>query len=245
MTLYSACRFNNEVTLILRKNPIEWDDLWTEKQDFIEYKNIDYSDYVKKLNLKIEYLEKEYPEIAKLNAPDIHTSDLLAWYILGNKGGTVSDMDILFFKPVPKIEHDIGLVKFKRYPMANYIPVSFMQGRPCSFFRNVFYTALECYDPKVYESCGSVVLEKYKGYLGIGSSSRQLPSRIVFPFAEDHEWKHYRKMMFEDDVPLPEECIGIHWYAGANQDYNNLITNHNFKQMNCTITNVIRKVLTT
>ena len=246
MTLYSACKYNNNVTLILKKDETISGE-WTEKQDFNIYNNIDYTGWIKYLylineNLKIEYLEDDYSEIAKLKASEIHTSDLLAWYILANKGGTVSDMDILYFKPVPKIEHDICLISFDQYPLPGYIPVSFMQGRPNKFFKDIYEKALENYNPAIYECCGNISIGCSFEDIPKEFKKKRLLSKLVMPFAEDYEWYKYRRMMFKETHPLPDECIGIHWYAGRNQDYNNLITHLTIDKYPCTITDLIKRV---
>ena len=49
-------------------------------------------------------------------------------------------------------------------------------------------------------------------------------------------------MMFQETHSLPESTIGIHWYAGANQKYNQSINHLNFKDTPCTITKYIGEV---
>ena len=146
LTIHTLCKFNERVVLIKRRrrNYVHDNLEWTEiKQDFQSFEGMDYSSYINYPNLTIEYLEEDYPEIALRNLSDVHISDLLGWYILATKGGTISDMDILYIKPVPEIVADIQLVSFSDHPKRDYIPVSFMQGRPNQFYKEVFIRAVQ------------------------------------------------------------------------------------------------------
>ena len=94
---------------------------------------------------------------------------------------------------------------------------------------------LKNYNPNDWEGCGSSMIHAYlrenpkdDPFL----NNTKLPSRIVYPFAEDYKWSDYRNMMFKETHKLPDECIGIHWYAGNNQYYNNLITHENYHKHN-------------
>lgn len=237
MTLFSACKFNDNVALIVgRHKKAEYG--WKEKQDFQVYDGEDYFGRVtKELNLEIIPLETISSEIAELETSPIHTSDLLNWFLLANYGGTVSDMDILYIKPIKPPEWDVQLVMFKKYPARDYIPVTFMQGKPCSFFKETYENALDQHDISVYESCGTLAIK------GLPDEWRRLSSKIVFPFAEDYSFSEYGKFMFGQNAALPVESIGIHWYAGENQKHNNRITENNFRDFRCTITRELEKLL--
>ena len=110
-----------KIILVKRKNPLEAKKYnWTETQDFMYEQSEDYSDRLDELDITVEYLEDEYPEIAALDISDVHTSDILAWYILAYKGGIVSDTDIIFtasfdyelFKST-----EFGIVCFDKLPV--------------------------------------------------------------------------------------------------------------------------------
>lgn len=224
MTLLSASLIHDDITLILRRKPLSFTSAFWERQE-CEIELSERGAYLclnqdkKKLpeNIKIKYLEDIAPEIAALRAHDIHTSDLLAWYLLARYGGTVADMDIVFFKPLPEIINDVQVVVFTSYPKKNYLPVTFMQGRPCSKWNNTYERALAAYDPEVYESCGaSAILRPEEG---------NLSEQIVFPWAGKYPIRRWHRWFFQDNryPAIPDDCIGIHWYAGRNQKWNQAI----------------------
>jgi len=252
MSLYSACKFNKQVTLILRRQPLDKQSKakgWKEKQDFSSYTGFDHSSDIsileKKMGLNVVSLEDFCEEVARLNYNDVHTSDLLSWYILAFHGGTVSDMDILYFKPQPEIEANVELIRYNGLPKAGYVPVSFMRSKaPCAFFSDMYKIALKI-KPRAYESLGAFlftpdVLERLSK-----KEVRWLDPRIVNPFAEKYKWKLYRSLLFESVAHLPEESVGVHWYAGGNQKYNNRITKENYwdRENRCTVTKLIKTVL--
>lgn len=224
MTLLSASQIHDDVRIVLRKNPVDTDVTWSwEKQDWQfespAYVQLDEGcSELDAIGVKHIWLEDIAQGIAEMNLPDVQTSDLFGWWILANRGGTVADMDIVFLKPLPKIESDVQVVRFTGYPKPGYVPVTFMQGRPCELWREVYATALVSACPAKYESAGSPNLPVDV----VGT----LPERIVFPWAGlafSGMWRHW---MFGSKVwpAFPEETIGLHWYAGGNQQWNQKIT---------------------
>lgn len=218
MTLVSAAQIHNNVVLILRRNPVCPKVKWKERQDFQQkLAGHNWMENVKELPVKTMYLEDVAPEIARLEAPDVQTSDLLAWWLLSERGGTVADMDIVFLKNLPEIKFDVQVVKFEGYPKLGYVPVTFMQGRPCSVWRETYRRALQFYHPDHYEGCGSDAF--------IPRPISRLNQQIVFPWAGHAPWSLWHKWLFEaSEWPeIPEDCCGIHWYAGHNQKHNQKI----------------------
>jgi len=231
MTVHSACALNDRVVLIVRSEGIGHS--WAEKQDMNHYNGPDYTERLNDLpNLEIVLLDMMYSDIALMNAPEVHTSDLLAWRLLADYGGTVSDMDIVYIKPIPEITDDVQLIRFD----FGYYPVAFMQGKPCSFWKEAYEIALDRYAPDNYESCGAPILQ----VLPVPDSCRWLPTETVFPF-HDWPWARMRRALFRHVVDkLPKKTIGIHWYAGANQQTNNRLTHNTFKEQPCTISKAIK-----
>jgi hypothetical protein len=222
MTLFSASRIHDDIVLVLRKEEIKPDVPWKESQDFqIMPSGKNWLPEAERLPIKTVLLEDIAPEIAKLKAPDVHTADLLAWWILANKGGTVADMDIVFLKPLSSIERDAQVVVFTENPKPGYIPVSFMQGKPCWYWNMAYDNALKLYVPYSYESCGSNALTI--------KAAPGLREHIVFPWAGKYPWSLWRPWMFESKEwpEIPEDCCGIHWYGGHNQKWNQAIKDEN------------------
>ena len=136
MTFYTFRAHNTDwkIVLIKRKKPLGKIDYgWAETQDFMLNELPDYSHKLDELNVTVEWLEDEYPEIAALDISDVHTSDILAWYILARKGGVVSDTDIIFTRPFDYERFkntEFGIVCFEGWPKKDYMPVSFMISQP-------------------------------------------------------------------------------------------------------------------
>lgn len=217
MTLFSACQVHDNVVLILREKPVCPEVRWKERQDF-QQKPIGHNwlPDLASLPVKIEFLENIAPEIAALQAPDVQTSDLLAWWLLSNYGGTVADMDIVFLKPLPEIKQDVQVVVFSGHPKRGYVPVTFMQGRPCSVWWATYANALRSFDPNKYESCGTGAL--------VPKPESGLSEHVVFPWAGKHPWVLWHDWLFKTQWPeIPVDCCGIHWYAGHNQKWNQKI----------------------
>ena len=249
MTLVSAATVHDNVILIRRRPDPELHQSereaashWHENQDFQQApigKN--WIDEIPE-NVKQVDLEEFEPEIAALRAPDVQTSDLLGWKILGTRGGSVADMDVLFFGSLPEITHYVQAVVCTGWPKAGYMPIGFLQGKPCAYWQEMYRRARERYDPKVYESCGANLFLPWDQ---IPEPKRLLPESIVYPFALRAEWMQWHPWMFEtNDWPrIPDECIGAHWYGGKNQDYNWAITPENVTHMRGMIPTMIRPLL--
>ncbi len=253
MSLYSFKKFNPDwnVILIKRKNlkvPKEYD--WEERLDSLYFKGEDCSKLIDKLDISIKYLEDEYPEIAELDLEENHISDIILFKILGEKGGIVSDTDILFYKPInyEKIKNvDAGIISFKGYPKKNYIPLSFMIGKPNRFFSEMYERFKSKINLKVWDNSPSLmdslkqIKNKFKDLKIV-----RLPSHLVFPFSETKkEPQEYFISMFRNNVKVPDNSIGMHWY-GANpnsQRFNNKLTKDNYKNSDNTICQIIQEML--
>lgn len=222
LTIHTAVRLMGpRVRLIVRTHPIQPAVTWTERQDFQHVCSNDYYslaiDAVKNAGGQVVPLEVLSPVISDMKAPDVHTSDLLGWFILSTEGGWIADMDILWIRPLPEVTEDVHVVRFTGAPKADYVPVSLMGGRPCGVWDAACVNAMTDYDPAVYESCGT-------GCLPPGVKGN-LPETIIFPWAGD-KFRTYRPRLFESNryPEVPYETVGLHWYAGRNQDYNQRIT---------------------
>ena len=215
LTLKSACRIHDDVRLVVRSVPLLPNVAWPEKQDFqFSGPKTDWMPKIDKLGVEIYNLEDIAPDVAGLGAPDIQTSDLLAWYLLSKYGGTVADMDIVFIKSLPVVEADIQLTIFSGHPRPGYIPVTFMQGRPCAVWSECYERAKASYRFDDYESCGTRNAPDDVAPL--------LSDHIVYPWAKEYPWSIWSAWLFwsENWPPIPDDCIGLHWYAGHNQTWN-------------------------
>jgi hypothetical protein len=241
------------MVLVKRKKPlgkVKYD--WAETQDFMFDDLKDYSLELNNLNIELEWLEDEYPEIAALDISDVHTSDILAWYILARKGGVVSDTDIIYtssFDYERFKNTEFGIVCFKGWPKPDYMPVSFMISQPNPIHEKIYQASLKNVDKNVYESAGTICIEKSVGsFRNIEKQYPEidvdrLPSQIVFPFSEARPWSEYSKLAFSYNAypHLHKDAIGIHWYAGApgHQEINVAYADGDYRKFNNTVTSAI------
>jgi hypothetical protein len=200
-TIATAARFHDHVILVRRPErasvhvpAVDAAQHWHEHQDFqrpLEGKN-----WIGEIPKSVELvtLEEVAPQIAELEAPDVQTSDLLAWHLLATRGGTVADMDVVFIDRLPEVTHPIQMVVCTGWPLAGYMPIGFLQGEPCDFWRAMYRRAREAYNPKVYQSCGA---ERFPPWAEIPEPKRLLPEHVVYPFALKAEWMRWHDWMFE------------------------------------------------
>lgn len=243
------------MVLVRRQEPLPRKSYrWSESQDFMYRRLRDYSGRLATLDIEVEALESEYPEIAARGLSDVHTSDLLSWFILARKGGVVSDTDIIYtatFDYERFMDTEFGMVCFENLPKAGYMPVSFMISQPNEIHERIYQQALESIDDQVYESAGTPAIERAVGSFEeiVRAFPRtkvvRLPSRIVFPFSEAHPFESYRAMAFEQDLTLHPDTIGIHWYAGApgHQKINRAYRERSYEKFHCTVSRAIQVAL--
>lgn len=234
MTVHTATLIHDDVRLILRRDAFEQPSgiaCWKEEQECKggDHVGKDWTADATERATEVLWLEDVCPELAE-GYSDVHVSDLLSYWLLGHHGGTISDMDIVYFAPLPPILHDVQIAlqywtdisrnvqRRGRVPVDvqrkyKYVPIGFLQGRRSQFWRDRYEEGKARYDARQYESVGSQVLTPHVEHSIISP-------RIVYPFV-DSRMDH----LFDDPCcpPLPLDCIGIHWYAGGKQRYNRAI----------------------
>lgn len=257
MTLLSCRHYNPDLEIVLIRNDKCSNPSWntTEIQDKTIYNGINYIEAIKYLNITTKQLNFDFFKKLDKNISDIHTKDILNWYLLSKFGGIVADMDILFTSSViPTIENlnlekvDIFLTCYEHYK--NYIPVSIMFGTANTFFKDVCDQAIKNYDSSVYECCGTNCI-KQNGLVEIQNAYtnlkvKKMPVELFFPFFT-LGFNNAISYFFETiklDI-LPKENIGLHWYGGniTSQKYNNKLNHLNYKDFDCTICYFIEKIL--
>jgi len=240
MTLYSFRKLNPEweIELWVYDSPIKnktWES--EEQQDFFSYDGPDYFEEAIKLVTVKEW------EGVKKTGPS-HQSNLFKWYILTKYGGVYADMDILWLKPFDVFK------KLKRYDVSlscfdNYFSIGLLAATPGNlFFARVLEAALENYDKKEYQCLGVNVLYKifncWWNEPKLFEKVTQLFPRLRY-FDIPKNWIYPARcfemnFIFDSKIRLPDDCIGIHWYAGAeiSQKWNNRLTENNVKEFSNT-----------
>ena len=233
MTLYSFRKFNPDWEMELHVSHIDIKDKYwhtSEDQDFHSYKGKNYLPEVEKLGVKI----KECPVFIEDAGPS-HNSNFFKWNELATGGGIYSDMDILFVKPIEEYYNQIqyfqtGLSYSSEQVQpghGGYYSIGFMFSSGGNvFFKDVFDYSREHCDLKSYQGAGVDVLykmlERNQGMKPYVNGLSYIPMDTVYP------WRHYQQRDFFHSchTELPEETIGIHWYAGhpEAQEFNNNIS---------------------
>lgn len=228
LTLYSFCKYNPDWEVVLRVYMHQEKRRWTSEEksdkDFPEYP--DFYSHVKKLPVKIKYLNEFVQDgIEDEHMADAHVKDLMNWRILSTTGGFVADMDILFFRPMSKLvglEADTVINCFDKMPSPSYIPVTLMGSQGDNrFYGDILRTAVEMYDPEVYESCGASAMP----YTSIDFiredypelSVTKMPDTSVYPLVTKYEnglELIHKENRLEELLEI-KEAVGVHWYAGS------------------------------
>ena len=249
MTLYSLKKLNPDFTinLIVRKQKTDKiDSKWTEKQDDVYFRGDDYSSRISSLNLNIFYVEDIIETLDIANLQNSQLADIVGWKVLSTYGGVKSDMDILYHKPIPyEILKDIDVSLFE---YCNVNPCGFLCGTPNVFWDDVFDESIKNLNDN-YQSTGplaltsiakKISLDKYKGINIV-----KLENDMIYPFVGYEDWERNCSCAFKENVELPIENIGIHWYAGhpVPASHNAVITENNFSEYNSVICNIIKKLL--
>jgi hypothetical protein len=141
-------------------------------------------------------------------------------------------MDILYVKPIsaflkqpesdtyvcyvvhPIKSHSIG---GKRGVRAGYkkkrdfYSIGFLlSGGDNKFYRHLSKIAIDHFDPKNYQSLGSILIRNQGPPISAPATVVNIPMEIVYPYDSFHI-----PDIFSDSVrELPPESIGVHWYGG-------------------------------
>lgn len=215
MTLHSFRKFNPdwEIRLHVPDNVsthIAWD---SHEQEYSLEKNNwkDYWDDAKKLNIQIINsnrlfgIDESLPEVAK--------SDRLRWYLLHKDGGLWSDMDILYFKPIP--EHLLYYDAVLSYQNEYYSIGFLMSTINSQMFQLVAKEAKKIKRQSNYQTYGSLLLKRLFPYArGIDKRfnirTYNIPPDLVYPY----KWNEVERIFSDEPCRVTDTTIGIHWFAG-------------------------------
>jgi hypothetical protein len=263
LTLRSFRELNPDWEMILYKTTcIKKDKPWVEEvnQDFFEYRGIDYTNELDKLRIQIN--EWSLPELPDIGAS--HLSNFLKWYKLYAHGGIYADMDILWVKPIDKlyeqmIDYDTAICVTK------FLSIGLLAAHTTNkMFKDLFDNALNTYDPKHYQCVGvnSIYRLLYGDKIFKDSGEVNwnalalcdifndikamwpflkifnIPFKTVYPYGCTDMFK-----VFVENHPLPEETIGLHWYAGCPlaQRGNNELSPDNLPDKESTLSRLARR----
>jgi len=101
-----------------------------------------------------------------------------------------------------------------------------MAGSPGSdFYRDCFQRAQKEYDARIYESCGSAVINRrFADWQRITEAYphltfERIPDHLIFPFSVYPDLPHAEMVtrLFSEDMRsrIPTDTIGLHWYGNS------------------------------
>lgn len=255
MTLYSCRKLHPDwkISLYYSKCGIDRKP-WVEIniQDFFNFDGVNYWNKIKELDINI--IPWDIKGYEKLSAS--HKSNIFKWHMLATEGGVYADMDILFIKPVDiLLEQDctdiicahkwisIGVLA----SMGNSkLFKAFLDKAPLTYNKKEYQCVgvKSCYTT-LYGRCTEDVIQNRNH---IETLRKKFPDSVIFNLPMSWFYHYtYRDLnkIFSETVKMPNEALGIHWYAGnpLSQKWNNLLTDENFKNYPNTITSYIGDML--
>lgn len=160
------------------------------------------------------------------NLSEVHKSDILRLWLLAERGGLWSDVDILYFGPIgDTIPADIDAGVCYRWGGVGgpaYHSIGFLYGKKGNpYFKQLFNNVGQAFNPRVYQSIGSYYYCKYLTPKHDAFRDDDYPG--LYNFDIDTVYPCRVPSSIFRDTPgevLPffkDWTIGLHWYAGAGE----------------------------
>lgn len=259
LTLFSFRKLNPDWEIFLykpKKSSKYILSQFIKNDNVIEYIGKDYSDDLGNIE-NLQIVDFDFEEIGIDNEiAEVYKSDFLRWFLLWKYGGGWSDMDILFIKPMSKINFNKRMITGKLEELdtmiifkdLGYHPIAFyLASSNNDFFRLIFEKSKLSLDMYEYQSVGSYLLGNL--YPTVEEIKKQFPklniadvsSKTVYSFLPRDVKKIFKKQKLKY---IYEDTIGVHWYNGhkiAKQFLNDFDRNRDLLKP-CTILELIKYV---
>lgn len=239
LTVVSFSKLNPDWKIIVYfPNIINKEISWnTSEQISYNYNDIDYFD---RLNEIPNLIFKKTEFKTDKNLSEVHKSDLLRLNVLSTIGGIWSDFDIFYVKPINSFSFTKNKDTFICYHNFYHSIGFLISGGNNQFFNKLLELAIyniNNIDNLKYQDVGGSLYSyffRYSTKNAIEYSKKfnvnisNIPFSLVYPF----NWKQC-DLMFENlNFSLPENTIGIHWFAGNEKvsKYENIITKKNINE---------------
>lgn len=225
LTALSFSKKNPDWTIVVyypsvTENKILWDGY--EQKEY-KYEGVDYFDKLRDIH-NLSFQEVEFGEYSSLS--EVHKSDLFRLQILATTGGVWSDFDIFYTKPI--VDFGLNLISNKLRDTficyTSYHSIGFLM----SSGNNKFFTELlkmAIYNIKnaenlQYQNIGRDLYNYFFRYnqnksieysIKYDCNIANIPFETVYPL----QWNQIDYIFGDSTQQLPENTIGIHWFAGS------------------------------
>lgn len=233
LTIISFMKYNPdwEVRLYTPIKLFKGNNTWATGEQIGKYIGKDYMN-----ELPIKPIKVDMESIGMSNdIPEVHKSDILRYFLLLSYGGVWSDMDIIYTKPLI-ISSDIEHIVCK-HPTQHYFSIGLIGSiKGSKMFKALLDKAYITATDTDYQVYGNQIWNGLK----IIPKTWNIPMNLVYYLDSTMTPK-----IFEDNVKLPKESIGLHWYAGSpiSSKWENRLTPDNYMDYDNTICNTIKQVM--
>lgn len=208
----------------------------TWKTGELDYPNTD-KDYLQLLKENVD--EVKLLDIPFLNnAHDSQRSDYLVYYALYNYGGIYADIDILFIKPLIYPDNfDLYITYFNNYYSCAGFLIAKKNNKIMKHLLRMSNIRFQSSSRNKYEKLGaSFWKQEFPTPESIPHNYYHLPKNYLFPFT----FMEMNKIFRENHI-IPNETVGMHWFAGIAYPWINEYTEDNYKTFDSTFSKLCRE----
>lgn len=214
-----------------------WDSF---EQKTYDYQGVDHFNLLSDIdNLELNEVDFSVYDLP-IDISEVHKSDILRLYILANEGGIWSDFDIFYIKPINNYLNNLYNKQTHICYHFGYHSIGFlMSSKNNKFFNQLFDYSLQLIkqENKMYQIVGRNLYDFFFQYnlenvikfnKEYNTNIYNIPFTTVYPF----QWNQIEKIFGREKTQLPDNTIGIHWFAGSNStsNYENIITKENIHE---------------
>ena len=265
LTIYSFHKYNPdwEIRIYVPNKKYAGRYMDCIKQSF-RFSGQDYYPNLRKLPVKIIEIDFDFigidklatDELAKryLSRQEVYRSDFLRWHLLSTEGGLWSDMDIIYFKSMTKLEINKESNKetntvISLHPKYKHSVGFMLSGINNPYFKSIFQFAKNNFNPKAYQSIGVDLLNvKFpnveaieRQFPSLKGTTKDMPIKSIYAYDGTCIASIYKSSNMSR---YNDNSIGLHWYAGYTlaEKYINEVTHLNYDKYRNVLAQTIKKV---
>lgn len=214
-----------------------WDSV---EQKSYDYQGIDYFELLTDIdNVELNEVDFSIYDLP-INISEVHKSDIFRLCILADEGGIWSDFDIFYIKPISSYLTNLSGSQTHICNHFGYHSIGFLaSSKNNKFFKQLFDYSLQLINQ---ENCSYQIIGRdlYSAFFQYNLTNVEkfnkeyntniynIPFTVVYPF----QWNQIDKIFGKENYQLPENTVGIHWFAGSNStsNYENIIIKENIHE---------------